>query len=224
MKRKGLFIVVEGPEGSGKSTALKSVYEELLKEGYDVVLTREPGGVRIAEDIRNIILDKNNIELDSRTEALLYAAARRQHLVENVIPHLNNDRIVLCDRFIHSSLAYQGAGRGLGILDVYEINKFAIDNIKPDSVIYLQLDPEIGLARINADKDREINRLDLEKLDFHKKVVEGYKASFLNSKIDLYDSLQIIDADKSKKDVKKSMKKFIKECIKTKGIGKMLWK
>jgi dTMP kinase len=112
--------------------------------------------------------------MDGRTEALLYAAARRQHLVEKVIPALEEGNIVLSDRFIDSSLAYQGFARGIGIDEIWKINEFAISSVMPDLTLYFDLDPETGLARINKSTDREINRLDLEQLDFQKRVQEGY--------------------------------------------------
>lgn len=170
----GLFITIEGAEGSGKTTVCKQVTEKLLKEGYKVLYTREPGGVKIAEQIRNIILDVNNTDLDPRSEALLYAASRRQHLVEKIEPALNEGYVIICDRFIDSSLAYQGYARGIGIDEVYNINMFAINNRLPDFTILLDIDPEEGLKRINKSRGNEVNRLDLEKLSFHKKVHEGY--------------------------------------------------
>jgi dTMP kinase len=171
----GLFISVEGVEGSGKSTAIKHIYDYLKDKGNNVVVTREPGGIDIAEQIRSVILDKKNTKMDGRTEALLYAAARRQHLVERIIPSLKEGKTVLCDRFIDSSLAYQGYARGLGINDVLAINEFAIGSFMPDLTLYLDLDPKEGLNRISANKGREVNRLDLEEIDFHVKVREGYE-------------------------------------------------
>ena len=162
-----MFITVEGPEGSGKSSACKRIYEELLHRGYDVILTREPGGIPIAESIREIILNKKNTEMDARTEALLYAAARRQHLVQKVWPALKAGKIVLCDRFIDSSLAYQGGARGLGVDEVLGINLFATEGTLPDLTLLFDIEPEIGLARIAKNQGREVNRLDLEGLDFH---------------------------------------------------------
>lgn len=170
----GVFITFEGGEGSGKTTIASKVKEQLTKEGYHVVLTREPGGVEIAEEIRNVIVDIKNTHMDKKTEALLYAASRRQHLVEKVIPALEKDYIVICDRFIDSSLVYQGIARGIGIDEVYEMNLFATDHILPKCTIFFDVEPEIGLKRVHSDKEREVNRLDLEKLDFHKKVYEGY--------------------------------------------------
>lgn len=170
----GIFITFEGGEGSGKTTIASLVEKKLTQEGYKVILTREPGGVEIAEKIRDIIVDPKNIKIDRKTEALLYAASRRQHLVEKVIPALENDYIVICDRFIDSSLVYQGLARGIGIDEVYEMNLFATENILPKRTLFFDIKPEDGLKRVYANKDREINRLDLEKIDFHQKVYEGY--------------------------------------------------
>ena len=168
------LINLEGGEGSGKSTVLKMLADALEEKGFSVVTTREPGGIDIAEQIRNVILDRENTEMDARTEALLYAAARRQHLVEKIIPALEAGSIVLCDRYIDSSLAYQGYARGLGMEEIFAINKFAIDDYMPDLTLYFDVNPKIGLARIEKDLDREINRLDVESMKFHYKVREGY--------------------------------------------------
>lgn len=168
---RGIFITFEGPDGAGKSTIIDMV----AKQFENVLLTREPGGIDIAEQIRAVILNKENTAMDPRTEALLYAAARRQHLIEKVRPALDEGKIVLCDRFVDSSLAYQGYARGLGIEEVFAINQFAIENLMPELTIYFEIEPELGLERINKNKGREINRLDLENLEFHQKVSEGYQ-------------------------------------------------
>lgn len=170
---KGKFITLEGPDGSGKTTVSKIVFEQLTAEGYKVLLTREPGGIDISEQIRGIILDTKNVTMDARTEALLYAAARRQHLVEKVQPALDEGYIVICDRFVDSSLVYQGVGRKIGIDEVYQINLFAIGDIKPDATIFFDVPYEVGLARIN-NGERVADRLDLETNDFHKDVYNGY--------------------------------------------------
>lgn len=170
----GLFITFEGGEGSGKTTIAKKVKDILEKEGYKVLLTREPGGVEIAENIRNIIHDIKYTNMDKKTEALLYAASRRQHLVEKVIPALQNNYIVICDRYVDSSMVYQGIARGIGIDEVYEMNLFATENILPKRTIFFDVKPDIGLKRVYSNENREINRLDLENLDFHQKVYEGY--------------------------------------------------
>ncbi|WP_049382116.1 dTMP kinase [Staphylococcus hominis] len=165
------FITFEGPEGSGKTTVLNQI-NKLLSENYNVISTREPGGVSTGEEIRNILLDGENI--DMRTEALLFAASRREHLVEKVIPALKNNKVVLCDRYIDSSLAYQGYARGIGIEEVKKINEFAINGLYPDLTIYLDIDAEVGRERILKNQ-RSQNRLDKETLTFHQKVIEGYK-------------------------------------------------
>ena len=170
----GIFITFEGGEGSGKTTIAAKVKEILDKEGYHVTLTREPGGVEIAERIRDIIHNVEYTNMDRKTEALLYAASRRQHLVEKVIPALEKGDIVICDRFVDSSMVYQGIARGIGIQEVYDMNLFATENILPKRTIFFDIKPEDGLARVYANKDREVNRLDLEKIDFHKKVYDGY--------------------------------------------------
>lgn len=165
------FITFEGSEGSGKTTVLNQI-NKLLSENYNVISTREPGGVSTGEEIRNILLDGENIDI--RTEALLFAASRREHLVEKVIPALKNNKVVLCDRYIDSSLAYQGYARGIGIEEVKKINEFAINGLYPDLTIYLDIDAEVGRERILKNQ-RSQNRLDKETLTFHQKVIEGYK-------------------------------------------------
>lgn len=207
---RGKFIVFEGGEGSGKSTILDMVYDYLIRNNIECVKTREPGGIKISEDIREIILDTRNTEMDSKTEALLYAAARRQHLVEKVIKELDKGKIVLCDRFIYSSLAYQGYARDIGIEDIYQINKFAIGEYMPDLNILFDVSPEVGLLRINKNKDREVNRLDLEKMDFHYKVREGYNKLYESNK----DKFVKIDAEKSIEEVFNSVKEIIINYIK----------
>lgn len=170
----GIFITLEGPEGSGKTTVSQLLVKKLIDDGNQAILTREPGGIAIAEQIRNVILNKENTNMDSRTEALLLAAARRQHLVEKIIPELENGKIVICDRFIDSSLAYQGYARGIGIQDVYDLNMFAIDGFMPDKTLFFDVDFITGLKRIQ-ENNREVNRLDLEGNEFHQKVYDGYQ-------------------------------------------------
>lgn len=172
--KQGLFVSFEGPEGAGKTTIINMMIEQLKKDGFQVISTREPGGIEIAEQIREVILNKKNTAMDARTEALLYAAARRQHLVEKVKPALEMGNIILCDRFIDSSLAYQGFARGLGIDEVLTINQFAIEDMMPRMTFYFDLDPKTGLERIHKNNGREVNRLDLENIEFHQKVREGY--------------------------------------------------
>jgi len=212
----GLFITIEGPEGSGKTTVAKMITERLKMEGYPVVYTREPGGVEIAEKIRDIILDVNNTKLDPRSEALLYAASRRQHLVEKVEPALAEGKIIICDRFIDSSLAYQGHARGLGIDEVFEMNMFAINKRLPDLTILLDIDPQEGLNRINKNRSGELNRLDLENLSFHQKVHEGYE--ILKTKY--AKRFSIVDANKSKEEVFKQVLDLVLKMCEEKNICK----
>lgn len=200
---KGIFITFEGPDGAGKSTIINMVAQQL----GNVLLTREPGGIDIAEQIRSVILDKENTAMDPRTEALLYAAARRQHLIEKVKPALAEGKIVLCDRFVDSSLAYQGYARGLGIDEVFVINQFAIENLMPELTIYFDIEPELGLKRINKNKGREINRLDLENLEFHQKVSTGYHLLIER----FPDRIQSIDASGTVEEVFQETLKIIVE-------------
>ena len=202
-----MFITIEGVEGSGKSSSTNDVVNRLRKEGYDIITTREPGGTPIAEKIRDIILDVNNTNLDPRAEALLYAASRRQHLIEKVWPALKQGKIVICDRFIDSSLAYQGGARNLGIENITNINMFATENTWPDLTLLFDIDPELGLDRIRKNQGREVNRLDLEKIEFHKKVRE----TFLNLAKKYHDRFVIIDAYKSQKEGEVEVYNIIKE-------------
>ncbi len=187
----GYFITVEGGEGAGKSSILQSLGNKLTAMGYDVLTTREPGGIDIAEKIRKLILDPTHTTMDGRTEALLYAAARRQHLAEKVLPALNSGRIVLCDRFIDSSLAYQGYARGLGMDEVFMINQFAIQDCMPDMTLFFDIEPKKGLERISANKDRERNRLDLENIHFHEQVYQAYQKLVRK----FPERIQVIDAN-----------------------------
>lgn len=173
----GKLITVEGPDGAGKTSVLEQVVP-LLKEriSQEIVTTREPGGVVISEHIRELILDVKHTAMDPKTELLLYIAARRQHLVEKVLPALEAGQLVFIDRFTDSSVAYQGAGRGLSKADIQWLNRFATDGLEPDLTLYFDVPSEIGLARIAANKNREVNRLDLEKENMHQRVRQGYLA------------------------------------------------
>ncbi len=189
----GLFITLEGGEGAGKTTIANEVIKKLQTLGIETLYTREPGGIKIAEKIREVILDRDHTEMDGRTEALLYAAARRQHLVEKVKPAMDEGRVVLCDRFVDSSIVYQGYARGIGMDEVREINQFAIEGFMPDLTIFFDIKPELGLARIAANESREVNRLDLEGLAFHESVYEGYKIQATNYP----DRIVTVDATQS---------------------------
>ncbi|KAA9003574.1 dTMP kinase [Paenibacillus spiritus] len=174
MRHQGLFITIEGGDGAGKTTVIGRMAAYLQGRSLPYLITREPGGIEIAEKIRSIILNPEHTAMDARTEALLYAASRAQHLAERVEPALKDGLVVLCDRFVDSSLVYQGHARGLGMDEVEAINQFATGGRTPDLTVYLDIPPEDGLARINASGQREVNRLDLESLAFHKRVREGY--------------------------------------------------
>ena len=171
---KGFLVSLEGPEGAGKTSVLEAIIPILEDRGIEVLSTREPGGVLIGEKIREVILDPSHTEMDPKTELLLYIASRRQHLVEKVLPALAAGKLVIMDRFIDSSVAYQGFGRGLDKEAIDWLNEFATDGLKPDLTLYFDIEVEEGLARIAANSDREINRLDMEGLDLHRKVRQGY--------------------------------------------------
>lgn len=190
----GYFVTLEGPEGSGKTSVSALVSEYFTSKGIEVVLTREPGGIPIAEKIRELILDPKNTEMDDKTEAILYAASRRQHLVEKILPALDNNKLVLCDRFIDSSLAYQGHARGLGIKEVYDLNMFAIEGHLPDLTLFLDLDPARGMERIGVRGYKD--RLELEGESFHEKVYEGYQivSSLYPERIRRVDASQSLEA------------------------------
>lgn len=208
-----MFITFEGPDGSGKSSVIKKVYEDLTQKGYSIVLTREPGGTPISEKIRDIILDNNNTNLDARTEALLYAASRRQHLVEKIRPALKEGKIVLCDRFLDSSLAYQGGGRHLGIDNVLNINLFATENTYPDVTFFFDVSPEIGLTRVSKDKKRVADRLDNETEGFHDKVYESFKEVVKRYPKRFY----VIDASKSLDEVVFNVETILTQILAKKG-------
>ena len=171
---KGFLVSLEGPEGAGKTSVLEALIPILEDRGIEVLSTREPGGVLIGEKIREVILDPSHTEMDPKTELLLYIASRRQHLVEKVLPALEAGKLVIMDRFIDSSVAYQGFGRGLDKEAIDWLNEFATDGLKPDLTLYFDIEVEEGLARIAANSNREVNRLDMEGLDLHRKVRQGY--------------------------------------------------
>lgn len=203
----GKFITFEGNDGCGKTTISNRIQKALKADGYDVVFTREPGGIDIAEQIRKVILDPANTAMDARCEALLYAAARRQHLMEKVVPALKQGKIVICDRFIDSSLAYQGVARGLGIEAIFHINEFAIDQYMPDATILLRIDAEKGLERIASRCDKD--RLDVEGVEFHQLVAQGY-----DEVVKLYpERIRVVDASLSEDEVFENTYKLVKELV-----------
>lgn len=204
---KGLFIALEGGEATGKTTTAKVLKERLEGEGYEVVITREPGGIPSAEAIRNNIMDYH---VDAKTEVLLYLAARREHLVSKVIPALEEGKIVITDRFYLSSLVYQGYARGLGIDVVRELNDFVCD-IYPDLNIVIDIPVEVSMARKQHVED--INRLDLEGKEFHQKVEDAYKMLCKENK----DNIVVIDGvqpmDEMIGDVYETIKKAINKTL-----------
>ncbi len=168
--RKGIFLTIEGPDGAGKSTQLKYIKDFFEKRGITPIFTREPGGTDISEKIRELILDKDNKLMNPKAETLLYAAARAQLVNEVIKPALEEGKIVICDRYIDSSIAYQGFGRGLST-GVEKVNKWATDGLMPHMTILLYVDPDTGRKRRSS---RAEDRIEIESDDFHRKVFEGY--------------------------------------------------
>ena len=202
---KGLFITFEGGDGSGKSTQIEKLKDYLEDKGFRVILTREPGGTKISEDIREIILDSRNTEMSDMTETLLYAAARAQ-LVEQVIrPAVERGDMVICDRFVDSSMAYQAYDRGLGDI-VWDINKNAIGDCMPDLTILLRLDPEAGMGRISG---RKQDRIELSSSDFHRRVYEGYLA--LEKRFP--DRIKGIDASRGIEEISEEIINIVQDLI-----------
>ena len=193
----GKFISFEGPDGAGKTSVIQQIQQQLEDQlGTEKVMyTREPGGNKISEQIRQVLFDGQNTDMDGRTEALLFAAARRQHIVSEIIRGLKAGRVILCDRFVDSSIAYQGAGRGLGEKEIWQINQFAIDGLMPSLTIYLDIESEIGLRRIAEHRSNQINRLDKEKLAFHQTVRQSYLKLYKNypERIKLIDASQPLE-------------------------------
>lgn len=172
---RGFFISVEGSDGSGKTTQIKKIETYIKSMNREILFTREPGGTVISEKIRALLLDPTNQGMTAKTEMLLYAAARAQHLEEFILPNLQQGKNVLTDRFVDSSIAYQGFGRELGDI-VAEVNQIATGGVVPDITFFLDLSPEAGIARKKAEADHKMDRLELEKLEFHRRVYSGYKS------------------------------------------------
>lgn len=191
---RGLFITLEGPDGSGKSTMVSLVGEYLKERGIDHVITREPGGTAIGEKIRGIIIDRENINMGPETEALLFAASRAQHVHEKILPSVELGKVVVCDRFLLSSLAYQGVGRGLGIQEVKAVNEFGLKGMTPDLILFFHVDPEVTLLRKTKEGG---DRLEEEGGAFHREVYEGYMTL-----LKMYpNNVVVIDAEKSVEEV-----------------------
>lgn len=203
--KKGLFITVEGPDGAGKTTQLEFMKKYLLDRGENVLFTREPGGTPISEKIRGIILDKKNSEMDPMTETLLYAASRAQHIAQVIGPALEHGKIVVCDRFVDSSIAYQGYGRKLGDC-VAIINDYAIGGRVPDLTFLLKLDPSEGKSRI---KDSLQDRIEREKMEFHSDVFNGY----LELEKKYSDRIVGIDASRTIEEISYEIKKYLEALL-----------
>ena len=205
----GLFITLEGPDGSGKSTMIGLIGQYLKEQGIEHVITREPGGTAIGEKIRGIIIDRENINMGPETEALLFAASRAQHVHEKILPAVEEGKVVVCDRFLLSSLAYQGVGRGLGIQEVKAVNEFGLRGMTPDLILFFHVDPEVTLLRKTKEGG---DRLEEEGGAFHREVYEGYMTL-----LEMYpDNVVVIDAEKSVEEVYAQTIAALAEVLKSK--------
>ena len=205
----GLFITLEGPDGSGKSTMIGLIGQYLKEQGIEHVITREPGGTTIGEKIRGIIIDRENINMGPETEALLFAASRAQHVHEKILPAVEEGKVVVCDRFLLSSLAYQGVGRGLGIQEVRAVNEFGLRGMTPDLILFFHVDPEVTLLRKTKEGG---DRLEEEGGVFHREVYEGYMTL-----LRMYpDNVVVIDAEKSVEEVYAQTIAALTEVLKSK--------
>lgn len=203
---KGKFITVEGSDGSGKTTFINSATEYLIKKDYKVITTREPGGTVSSEKVRELLFDSSN-EIDAKTESLLFCVSRRDHIIKKIIPYVEEGYIVICDRFVDSSIAYQSYGRGLNKQDIIDINKYTTDGLEPDLTLYFSVDVEIGLSRTKG-RD-ENNRMDNESLKFYKDVKRGYDelSNDYKKRIKVIDANQ--DYEKVEKDAFKILEGFL---------------
>ena len=208
---RGLFITLEGGDGAGKSTQIRNIEGFFGKKGLVVVHTREPGGTAISEKLRDILLDSSNLEMHAVTEMLIYAASRAQHVRELVMPALEEGKIVICDRFLDSSMAYQAYGRGLGdMVDI--VNSYATDGLSPDITFWMDIDPKAGRERVS--KMGALDRLEMEQLDFHYKVYEGYRTLAEQNP----DRIKRIDAGKTVDEISKDIEAYLIELCSGKGL------
>ena len=208
---RGLFITLEGGDGAGKSTQIRNIESFFEKKGLVVVHTREPGGTSISEKLRDILLDSENTEMEDVTEMLIYAAARAQHVREFVMPALEKGQIVICDRFVDSSIAYQAFGRGLGDM-VGVVNDYATAGLAPDITFWMDIDPKAGKERVS--KMGDFDRLESEELDFHYSVYGGYKAL---AEI-CPERIKRIDASKSVDEISEDIKAYLIELCEKRGL------
>jgi dTMP kinase len=201
-----LFITFEGPDGSGKSTQIKLLAKYLEEQEIPYILTREPGGTKISDQIREIILDPNNIEMKNETEVLLYAASRAQHVREKIMPALQQGKVVLCDRFVDASIAYQGYGLGVEIDKVKEVNKFATAGIKPSRTYLLDISPEDGkermIERLKSQGDASLDRIELKDSSYHEAVRKGFHTLYEENK----EHMVLVKANRSIEAITKDIK------------------
>ena len=208
---RGLFITLEGGDGAGKSTQIRNIKSFFEMKGLVVVHTREPGGTQISEKLRDILLDSHNTEMDAVTEMLIYAASRAQHVRELVKPALDEGSVVICDRFLDSSIAYQACGRGLGDM-VKIVNSYATDGLTPDITFWMDIDPDAGKERVS--KMGDFDRLEMEARDFHYRVYEGYRAIAQSEP----DRIKRIDASRSVEEISAEIMKYLEEICEKRGI------
>lgn len=200
---RGLFITFEGTDGTGKSTQIEFAREYFESRGFNVLMSREPGGTSISEKLRDILLDKANGEMSPVTEMMIYAAARAQLVSEVIIPAVNDGTVVICDRFVDSSVAYQAFGRGLGDM-VAEVNSYATTGLAPDITFFMDIDPEVGRSRIAGG---ELDRLEQEKSDFFRRVYDGYKSIAASDP----DRVKTIDASGTIEEVRAAIEVHLDE-------------
>ena len=202
---KGKFITFEGSEGSGKSTQIELAQQYLESKGKNVLFLREPGGVKISENIRSILLDPETKDMTDECETLLYMAARAQLVSEIIIPALNSGKVILCDRFLDSTVAYQGYGNGVDIEKIKNIGEFVMQGFYPDLTFLFDLNVEEGFARINRSKDR----IEQRGLDYHSRVRSGYLEIAKSEP----DRVKLIDARKSKEEIQSMVQKHIDQLL-----------